>query len=174
MNTHNHTTLTLKLNFNDDNPSKKSNATRFFIDYISFVLGFYPSSLLFPRESVYLPFDWCLIWLGLFHWGACRLSKFGVKSKSKTCKNWSICMGNACYAEFCVICTRTHCPFITPKLSELRRSEWAVGTHVWIQPKKGERKPSFPIQSESILQVLIFGIALNLLTLHAPHAVKQS
>ena len=27
-------------------------------------------------------------------------------------------------------------------------SEWAVGTHAWIHPQKGERKPSFPIQSD--------------------------
>ena len=56
---------------------------------------------------------------------------------------------------------RRNCP-------KLRRSDWAVGTHAWIQPQKGERKPSFPIQSDRFLQVLIFGIALNLLTLHAP------
>ena len=32
---------------------------------------------------------------------------------------------------------RRNCP-------KLRRSEWTVGTHAWIQPQKGERKPFFP------------------------------
>ena len=54
---------------------------------------------------------------------------------------------------------------------KLWRSEWAVGTQACIQPQKGERKPSHACISHtirSILQVLIFGIAPNLLTLHAP------
>ena len=54
---------------------------------------------------------------------------------------------------------------------KLRCSEWAVGTHACIQPEKGERKPSHACISHtirSILQVLIFGIALKLLTLHMP------
>ena len=38
----------------------------------------------------------------------------------------------------------------------------------WIHPQKGERKPSYYHTLRSIVQVLIFDIALNLLTLHAP------
>ena len=56
---------------------------------------------------------------------------------------------------------RRNCP-------KLRRSEWAVGTHAWIQATKGRAQTCISHTIRSILQVLIFGIALNLLTLHAP------
>ena len=44
----------------------------------------------------------------------------------------------------------------------------AVGTHAWIQPQKGRAQTFISHTIRSILQVFIFGIALNLLTLHAP------
>ena len=142
--------------------------------------------------------------LGLFHWGACRLSKiWRVESKSKTCRNGSICMEMHVMPSFVLyahiltsggsrICEKggpgiqiprfrarksakigqkkqksaekkggprpirpppwiRHCSLpihYAENCPKLRRSEWAVGTHAWIQPQMGERKPSFPIQSD--------------------------
>ena len=67
--------------------------------------------------------------LGLFHWGACRPSKFGVKSKSKTCKMdqsvWEmhVMPSFVLYARVLTAHSlRRNCP-------KLWRSEWAVGTH---------------------------------------------
>ena len=106
--------------------------------------------------------------LGLFYWGARRLSKFGVKSKSKKLQNGSISMGNACYAEFCVVYTRTHCPFITPKLSETL-AQWMGSGYPRVNSAiKGKAQTFISHRIRSILQVLIFGIALNLLTLYVP------
>ena len=54
---------------------------------------------------------------------------------------------------------------------KLRRSEWAVGTHACIHSQKESAKVHIACISHtirSILQVLFFGIAPNLLTLHAP------
>ena len=54
---------------------------------------------------------------------------------------------------------------------KLRHSKWAVGTHACIQPQKESANLHIACISHiirSILQVLIFGIAPNLLTLHAP------
>ena len=75
--------------------------------------------------------------LGLFYWGACRLSKFGVKSKSKSCKLDQSVWGNACYAEFCVVCTLTHhCPFIN---AETVRNFGAVNGQ-WVPTREFSHK----------------------------------
>ena len=116
-------------------PSKKVTQHDFDRSYF-FYPGFLSIKFTIPRKSVYLPFDWCLIiLLGLFHWGACRLSKFGVKSKSKTCKMdqsvWEmhVMPSFVLYARVLTAHSwRRNCP-------KLRRSEWAVGTHAWIQPQ---------------------------------------
>ena len=58
---------------------------------------------------------------------------------------------------------RLNCP-------KLRRSERAVGTHVCIHSQKESAKLHIACISHtirSILQVFLFGIAHNLLTLHA-------
>ena len=57
---------------------------------------------------------------------------------------------------------RRNCP-------KLRRSEWAVGTQARVNSATKGRAQTFISHTiRSILQVLIFGIALNLFTLHAP------
>ena len=59
---------------------------------------------------------------------------------------------------------RRNCP-------KLWRSEWAVGTHACIYSQKESAKLHIAYISHtirSILQVLLLGIAHNLLTLHAP------
>ena len=77
-------------------------------------------------------------------------------------------MGNAHYAEFCVVCTRTHGPFITPKLSKTS-AQWMDSGYPRVNSATKGRAQTFISHTiRSILQVLIFGIALNLLTLHAP------
>ena len=107
--------------------------------------------------------------LGLFHWGACRLSKLGVKSKSKSCKMdqslWEmhVMPSFVLYARVLTAHSlRRNCP-------KLRRSEWAVGIPTREFSHKRERAQTFISHTiRSILQVLIFGIALILLTLHVP------
>ena len=70
-------------------PFKKSNATRLWSIIIYF---FYPGFLLIklniPRRPKACLFAFWLMpyLLGLFHWGACRVSKLGAISSNKSCK----------------------------------------------------------------------------------------
>ena len=86
--------------------------------------------------------------LGLFYWGACRPSKFGVKSKSKSCKMDQSVWEMHVMPSFVLYARVLTAHSLHRNCPKLRRSEWAVGTHAGIQPQKGERKPSFPIQSD--------------------------
>ena len=138
------------------------------IVYISFILGFYPSSLLF-LESLFICLSIDALFVRVVSLGACRLSKFGVKSKSKSCKMDQSLWEMHVMPSFCVVCTRTHCPFIyTPKLSETSAQWMGSGYPRVNSATKGRAQTFISHTIRSILQVLIFGIALNLLTLHAP------
>ena len=126
---------------------QKSNATRLWS--IIFLLScVFIHQVCYPWKVCLFAFRLMPYLLGLFLWGACRLSKFGVKSKSKTCKMdqsvWEMHVMPSFVLYARVLTAHSLC-WNCPKL---RRSEWAVGTHAWIQPQKGERKPSFPIQSD--------------------------
>ena len=76
--------------------------------------------------------------LGLFHWGACRVSKLGVKSKRKSCKIDQIVWENACYTKFLVVCTYPlpiHCAEIFGALN----GQW-VPTRAFSHKRKALRK----------------------------------
>ena len=112
----------------DLHPSKKVTQHNFDRLYL-FYPGFLFIKFAIPRKPVYLPFRLMPYLLGLFHWGVCRVSKFGVESKSKTCKMdqsvWEMhVMPNfELYARVLTAHSlRRNCP-------KLWRSEWAVGTH---------------------------------------------
>ena len=82
--------------------------------------------------------------LGLFHWGACRVSKLGVKSKRKSCKIDQIVWEMHAMPSFGLYAR-------VPTAHSLRRNplklwctEWAVGTHACIHSHftKGKSKTS--------------------------------
>ena len=99
--------------------------------------GFLFSKLDIPRKPVYFAFRLMPYLLGLFHWGACRVSKLGATSKNKSCKIDRIVW------EMHAICEVLRFPFVTectrgvPTAHSVRRrfrhNEWAVDT--CIQPK---------------------------------------
>ena len=106
--------------------------------------------------------------LGLFHWGACRMSKLGVKSKRKSCKIDQIVWEMHVMPSFWLY-ARIYCPFIVPKSS----AHWMGSGYPRVHSvTKWKRKTShiayISHTIQSILQLLFLDVAPNLLTLHAP------
>ena len=118
-------------------PFKKSNATRLWsiIFLLSWILI---HQVRYPWKACLFAFRLMPYLLGLFHWGACRVSKLGAMSKRKSCK-LIILNGKCSYVKFWAfllwVCMRTHCPFIAPKSSVsiggFLCNEWAVGTRAY-------------------------------------------
>ena len=107
------------------------------------ILGFYLSSLneicLFAsRLMPYL--------LGLFHWGACRLSKSWGEVQIEKLQQWINLLKNAWAAEFCVLCMRISAHSLRRKVSENSKRSEKIVLHAWIQHQKGKR--AFHIQSD--------------------------
>ena len=106
--------------------------------------------------------------LGLFYWGARRLSKFGVKSKLKSCKMDQSLWEMHVMPSFVLYTRVLTAHSITPKLSETS-AQWTGSGYPRVNSAiKGKAQTFISHRIRSILQVLFFGIALNLLTLHAP------
>ena len=86
--------------------------------------------------------------LGLFDWGACRMSKLGVMSKRKSCKIDRIVWEMHAMSSFGLYAR-------VPTAHSLRRNfgalngQW-VPTHPFIHKRKAQNltKPAFPIQSD--------------------------
>ena len=73
----------------ENTPFKKSNATRLWL--IIFLLSWiFIHQVWYPQKACLFAFRIMPCLLGLFHWGACRVSKLGVKSKRKSCKIYQI------------------------------------------------------------------------------------
>ena len=109
--------------------------------------------------------------LGLFHCGVCRVSKLGVKSKRKSCKIDQIVQEMHAMPGFGLYARIPTAHSLRRNPPKLRRTEWAVGTHACIHSQKESAKLHIACIShtiQSILQVFVFDIAPNLLTLHAP------
>ena len=108
--------------------------------------------------------------LGLFQWGACRVSKLGVKSKRKSCKIDQIVWEMHAMPTFGLYARVPTGHSLRRNPSKLRCTEWAVGTHVCIHSQKERAKHHIACISHtirSILQVFLFDIAPKLLILHA-------
>ena len=74
--------------------------------------------------------------LGLFHWGACRVSKLGVKSKRKSCKLDQFVWEMHAMPSFGLYARVPTAHSLRRNPPKLRRTEWAVGTHACIQSQK--------------------------------------
>ena len=124
-------------------PSKK--VTQHEFDRLYF---FYPGFLFIrfdiPIESLFIAFRMMPYLLGLFHWGACRLSNLGVKSKrnTKLIRLYGKCSAMPSFELYARVPTAHSLRRNPPKH---RRTEWAVGTHACIEFTKGKRKYAFPI-----------------------------
>ena len=109
--------------------------------------------------------------LGLFHWGACRMSKLGAISKKKTCKiNRIVWEMHAMWCFVLSFCEWMHAwvptaHSVRQSFGGFRCNEWAVGTRAY-NPKLGIACISHTIWS--ILQLFLLDFTPNLLTLHAP------
>ena len=84
--------------------------------------------------------------LGLFYWGACRLSKLRATSKIKGCKidriEWEIHVISSFGLSFCECMHEyprpIHCIESSETFGGLRRNEWAVGTRAYTHRRKPE------------------------------------
>ena len=83
--------------------------------------------------------------LGLFHWGACRMSKLGAISKRKSCKinriEWEMHAMSSFGLSFVSawsVCTRIYCPFIAPKSSD--SVQWMGSGYACIHSQKENPK----------------------------------
>ena len=148
-------------------PFKKSNATRLWS--IIFLLSWiFIPQVWHPYKACLFAFRLMPYLLWLFHWGACRVSKLGVKSKRKCCKIDQIVWEMHVMPSFWLY-ARIHCPFIVPK----SLAHWMGSGYPRVHSvTKGKRKTSHIACIShtiwSILQLLFLDVAPNLLTLHAP------
>ena len=98
---------------------QKSNATRLWA--IIFLLSWiFIHRVRYPRKAWFV-FRLMPYLLGLFHWGAWRVSKLGAMSKRRSCKIdrivWEM-HAISSFGLFCECMHAYHCPFIAPKSSE--------------------------------------------------------
>ena len=109
--------------------------------------------------------------LGLFHWDACRVSIFGVSPKGKLAK-WINLYGKC---MLCQVLSCMHTYSLPIHCAETVRNFGSVNGQ-WVPMRAfSHKKESANLHIacishtiRSILQVFIFGIAPNLLTLLAP------
>ena len=125
---------------------------------------FYPGSLFIkfdiPRKPVYLPFDWCLICKGCFTESRAGWVNWGWSPKGKVAKLIRL------YGK-CMLCQVFGCMHLSTAHSlcrNLRRTEWAVGTHACIQSQKESAKlhiyHAFPIQSDQVCNFYLWRLPL--------------
>ena len=81
--------------------------------------------------------------LGLFHWGACRVSKLGVKSKTKSCKIDQIVWEMHAMPSFRLYARVPTAHSLRRNPPNLRCTEWAVGIYPRVHSfTKGKSKTS--------------------------------
>ena len=139
------------------------------IDYI--LSWIFIHQVRYPQEACLFAFRLMPYLLGLFGWGACRVSKLGVMSKRKSCKIDRIVWEMHAMSSFGLYARVSTAHSLRRNPPKLRRTEWAVGTHACIHSQKENAKLDKACISHtirSILQLFLFDIAPNLLTLHAP------
>ena len=130
-------------------PFEKSNATRLWS--IIFLLSW----IFIPQ--VWYPWKACLFafrlmaymyLLGLFHWGTCRVSKLGVKSKRKSCKIYEIVWEMHAMSSFGLYARVPTAHSLRRNPPKLWCTERAVGTHslcalcAFIHKRKGKTSPT--------------------------------
>ena len=121
--------------------------------------------------------------LGLFYWGACRVSKLEPTSRKKGCKidriDWEMHVTSSFWLSFCEYMHEyplpIHCAAIPPKFRRIRCNEWAVGTHAYSHKRESPKLDITCISHSirSILQPFILDVAPQF-TQPARAPVKQS
>ena len=168
-------------------PFKKSNATRLWS--IIFLLSWiFIHQVRYPWKACLFAFRLMPYLLGLFHWGACRVSKLGAMSKRKSCKiDWIEWEMHAMSSFGLFFCECMHAYPLPIHCTEILRKYWRIlvqgigsGTYMYacIQSMHSQNEsPKLDIHVhvacishliQSILQLFLFDIAPNLHALHAP------
>ena len=124
-------------------PFKKSNATQLWL--IIFLLSWiFIQQVWYPWKACLFAFRLIPYLLGLFLWGACRVSKLGAMSKRKSCKidriEWEMHVISSFGLSFCECMHEYplpfHCAAILPKYRRIRCNEWAVVTRAYSHKRK--------------------------------------
>ena len=162
-------------------PSKKVNATRLWS--IIFLLSWvFIHQVRYPWKAwqCLFAFRFMPYLLGLFHWGACRVSKLGAMSKGKVAKLIGL------YGK-CMLCQVLSFPFgscmhaypLPIHCAEILRNCWRIlaqwmgSGYTCIHSQKESPKLDIHVACishtiRSILQLFLYDIAPNILTLHTP------
>ena len=109
-------------------PFKKSNATRLWsIIFLSSWICIH--HVRYPWKACLFAFRLMPYFLGLFHWGVCKVSKLGAMSKMKSCKIdrivWNMHGISGFVFSFCdhtYIQVYMYCPFIVPKSAKTKHN----------------------------------------------------
>ena len=166
-------------------PFKISNATRIWL--IIFLLSWICIHQVRYAWKVCLFAFWLMPYLlGLFYWGACRVSKLGETSKRKGCKidriEWEMRVISSFWPGFWLsfvsVRTSTHCPVIAPQSSQsfggfsAMNGQWLPRHTVTKGKPQTWYNTHFPFNPINFATFFVDG-SPNLLNLHAP-PVKQS